>query len=122
MFTRREPCVVEHGIQLAEGVGIAMRGGLKHGDCKARRRQRSDAVLVGAEFESDGFARRLQRSIHFAQESLVRLRVEVVQEISDQGEIVIGSEIDIEGAARKGVEALGDAGFDGILLDRKSVV
>ena len=37
--------------------------------------------------------------------ALVRLRVEVVQEIGDQDEIVIRSEIDIEGAAGKGVEA-----------------
>src|SRR5579872_4204310 len=98
-LAREESSVAEHPVQLAECIGVAVGGGPEHHHAEHGGRWRGDAVVVRDEFERDGAATGRERCMHFLEQRLVGRRVEVMQEIRQQHQIVAGSEVRLESAA-----------------------
>ena len=90
-----------HSLQLAEGVGIAGRGAGQHDEAEGGGQGRRNAILVRHEFERRRAAAGLQRRVYLLQQSSAGGRVEVMQKVGEQDDIVRPSVRDIEGAARQ---------------------
>ena len=60
--------------------------------------------------------RRRKRGMHLAEQLLVRSRVEVVQKIRNQNDVVAGAKIHFKGAAGDGGIAIRDAGLAGVFF------
>src|SRR5271166_1228336 len=98
----RESRVAEHRFELGESVRIAVGGGAEHHHAERGGCGRGDTIVVGNELERDGAASGRESGVDSAQEFLVGGCVEMVQEVGDQDQVVTGSEVLVEGAARDG--------------------
>src|SRR5437868_14611571 len=92
----REAGIATDGFQFTECIGISLLSAGEHDEGEARRGQRGYTVLIGHKFQGDGASAGLERGMNFAKNSFVRRRIEVVEKICDQHDVISGSEIYIE--------------------------
>src|SRR6476660_2887795 len=115
-LSAREASISEHPLVLRERVGITARGAGEHDQAERGRGWRRPPVLLGDELQRDGPATRLERCVDLAQQLLDGRRVEVMQEVREQHQVVVGPERDVERAAWQRAESLGDTRGFSILL------
>src|ERR1035438_3023179 len=84
----------------------AGRDAYQHGQADGRGHGRRKAVFIGHEFQRRRAAAGLQCRMHFPQQPDARGRVEMVQEIREQDDVVRSAILDVERAARQKLVAI----------------
>ena len=92
--------------KLVESVRIPGRGARQHGQAEGRGDGRRNAVFIGHEFQRSGAAAGPQGRTHFPQQPDARGRVEMVQEIREQDDVVRSAILDVERATRQQMVAV----------------
>src|SRR3984957_16577683 len=114
-FAARESGVAEHFVELGKGVRVASRGP-QHLQAEHGVTSQRDAIFVRNELGRDGDSLRRQRGVYLAKHLFVGGRVEMVQKIRNQDDVVTGAEIHFERAAGDGRIAIRDAGLRGVFF------
>lgn len=105
----RETRCTKHAVKFGEGVSIAAGGGREHDKRESRRHWRRDAIFVGDELERDQAATGAKSRAEATEKSCALLRVEVVEQIGEEDDVVGAFEVDGECIARKSGVAIADA-------------
>src|SRR5262245_32403861 len=95
-----EPGLARHRSELLRRVGVALRCGREHGQCKRRRhRRRRNAIIIGDEFDDPALTVLAEAGTDFPEEADIGRLVEMVQEVRDQYEVVAAAPVDLERAS-----------------------
>lgn len=73
-----------------------------------------DSVFAGNEFDDEEAAAGPEGGADAAEQGVAAGEVEVMKNVGQEDEIVIGAKIDVEGRAGSGFVAIGDVGCGGI--------
>ena len=92
--------VAKHSDVLCKRVGVPGRRRAQHHQAEGRSRRRGDTIRVRDELECHCLPARFQRRMHFAEQSLASDRIEMMQEIGQQDQIIAAAKIGLEGATR----------------------
>src|SRR5207245_4812439 len=107
---------MEHTIVFGERVGVAGFRGAQDDHAKCSRRGRRYAVFVRDKLQCRRTATGLERGVDLPEQLFASSRVEVMQEIGEEYDVVASAEIGFESAAGKGCVAGGHASLGGIPL------
>src|SRR5260370_11906847 len=95
-FGRRICCVTEHGLVFGECVGIPGRCRPQHHHRKSRSHWRRHTIVIRHEVERDTASRWSERCPDFAHQLLAGRRIEVMEEVRYQHQIVGSSKLRLE--------------------------
>ena len=99
LFDFGEAGVLADAFEFREGVCVAGRSGCEHHHAEGGGGWWSDAVGVGDEFDDCGSATGFEGNVHLAHESGAGGRVEVVEEVGYEHEVIASAEVGLEGVA-----------------------
>src|SRR5580704_14363301 len=94
-----EPCSFRDAFKLRVSISISRMRGSQHRQTERSRSGRRYAVRIGHIFGDGCSASGIESGTHLAHQSRACWRVETVQEISNQGQIIAVTELGLEGAA-----------------------
>ena len=106
--------LLQHVVEFGEGVGVACRRRCQHDQAEAGRLWRGNAIDIWNKFDDRDTTAGPKSGINLFQEGYASGRIEVMKEIWDQYDIVIFSQLDLEGAAGDRAEAICETGRPGV--------
>src|ERR1051325_11858813 len=112
----REACVRSHSLQLRKRISITGRRARQHHHAKPGGIGRRDAIVVRNKLQDHCATTVCKRCVYFAQQRFASRSVEVMQEVSQENQIVATAKVDIESAPFDRLEAVGDTNFLRILF------
>src|SRR5437762_14391603 len=98
-FAAREAGVAKHLFEFGKCVSIASRGRTQHHHAEGGGLRRRDAIFVRNEFQRDRAAAVFQSRMDLTQQRFTSRRIEVMQKVCEQHDVIVGSVINVEGAA-----------------------
>src|SRR5437868_9420941 len=104
-FNPSEARILRNALELYEGIGVAPGCGGQHHHTECSSGGRRDAVGVRNKFSYGGATTRLESTMDLAHKTGAGWRIEVVQEIRDQHQIIVGAKVSFEGTPRQQVIA-----------------
>src|ERR1700732_2005640 len=90
--------LAQHVIELVKSVGVAGGRGRQHDEAETSRFGRCHVIGIGNKLDDGHTAAGPKRATNLLQEGYASRRIEVVKKIRDEHDIVIFSEVDLEGA------------------------